>query len=134
MLIDSELLTLNLMSYSGKRSLNLKIVADFFAYVDEEIKKRGLTFFEINSDLEDLGYMAKYLVKEEEQIKINPNIEENEIINYLKINYIDDEIEAIINNFVTKYSFSNQEFVNLNNSKQVAGELVLKREKIKKEM
>ena len=134
MLIDSELLTLNLMSYSGKRSLNLKIVADFFAYVDEEIKKRGLTFFEINSDIEDLGYMAKYLVKEEEQIKINPNIEENEIINYLKINYIDDEIEAIINNFVTKYSFSNQEFVNLNNSKQVAGELVLKREKIKKEM
>ena len=62
MLIDSELLTLNLMSYSGKRSLNLKIVADFFAYVEEEIKKRGLTFFEINSDLEDLGYMAKLLL------------------------------------------------------------------------
>ena len=45
MLIDSELLTLNLMSYSGKRSLNMKIVVDFFTYIADEIKKKRINFF-----------------------------------------------------------------------------------------
>ena len=88
----------------------------FLLILQTKSKKRGLTFFEINSDLTDLGYMAKYLVREEDH-----DIEENEIINYLKMNYIDDEIEAIINNFVTKYSFTNKKFV-------------LKKKKIRKEM
>ena len=101
MLISSELLTINLMNYCNNYCLNLNILKDFFNFLDEEIKKRYLIFFEIDADLD----------------------------NYLKNNRLDDEIEAIINSFVTKYSFENYEFKEMPQNTKRYGELVFTRKR-----
>lgn len=130
MLIDTELLILNLMSYSGIYCLNKKIIIDFFEYLANEIRKRGLTFFEVNLDFDILLYMTKYIASNEnDEIILTDNIDN--IINYLKMNFIDDEIDAIINNFVVKYSFENRIFIDnyiCHNHCLGNGEVILKRQ------
>ena len=111
MLISSELLTLNLMNYCNNYCLNVKILEDFFEFLDEEIKKRYLTFFEIDSNLDNLIYAARYLIKtDNSKIKLDDNCSLENLNNYLKNNVLDDEIEAIINSFVAKYCFETQKF------------------------
>ena len=130
MLISSELLTINLMNYCNNYCLNLNILKDFFNFLDEEIKKRYLIFFEIDADLDNLIYTAKYLIKTENmEIKLDDNVSWESLNNYLKNNRLDDEIEAIINSFVTKYSFENYEFKEMPQNTKRYGELVFTRKR-----
>ena len=130
MLISSELLTINLMNYCNNYCLNLNILKDFFNFLDEEIKKRYLTFFEIDVNLDNLIYTAKYLVKTENmEIKLDDNADLANLSNYLKNNPLDDEIEAIINSFVIKYSFENYEFKEMPQNNKRYGELVFTRKR-----
>lgn len=126
MLISSELLILNLMGYIDQNNLKLKIITDYFAFLKKEIEKRYLTYFEIDSDLDNLGYTAKYLIKEADAWKIDKNINLVDVKNYLKVNVLDDEIEAIINSFVTKYSFDECKLMLNESTYQLNNELVLK--------
>ena len=130
MLINSELLTLNLMNYWNKYCLNLKVLNDFLHFLIKEIYKRNLIFFEIDADLDNLMYMAKYLVKTENgEIKLEDNISSENLTNYLANNPLDDEIDAIINSFVTKYSLENYEFKESPQDNKTYGELILKRKR-----